>query len=265
MSLEPTAPASSGPAVKTSMSANGVLEIVVSRPAVHNAINREVSSRLLAALEEGRSNPEVRATILRGEGPSFSSGQDLREAASTDHIRRLQDICRALRNGAPTIAAVHGHAIGGGAEIAFACDFVVAASGARFRLPEVEIGLAPGGGVSMFLMSAAGPGRAASLLLLGEELTARQAGEAGLLHSVVDESELWVTARALANTLARRDPAALRRAKRCLQSAWAKLYETAYATESEAMIAAGQAHWPEHVAATGPREDQPASPPVPHP
>lgn len=249
MADERTSPDPSGPAVTTSISASGVLEIVLSRPAVHNAINSEVSSLLLAALEEGRSNRAVRATILRGEGPSFSSGQDLKEPASPDHTERLQDICRALRTGAPAIAAVHGHAIGGGAEIAFACDFIVASSGALFRLPEVEIGLAPGGGVSLFLMSAAGPSRAARLLLLGDELSARQADEAGLVHSVVEESEVLARSRALATTLARRDPTALRRAKLCLQSAWAELYETAYRTELRAMNAAGQARWSREPAA----------------
>lgn len=231
--------------VKTSISANGVLEIVLSRPSVRNAINRELSSLLLAALEEGRGDPAVRATLVRGEGRSFSSGQDLKEPASADHIRRLQDICRALRTGPPAVAAVHGHAIGGGAEIAFACDFIVASSGARFRLPEVEVGLAPGGGVSMFLVSAVGPNRAARLLLLGEELAAREAEEAGLVYSVAAESQLLAEARALANTLARSDPSALRRTKLCLQSAWAHLYETAYRSELDAMIDAARLHWPQ--------------------
>ena len=96
----------------------------------------------------------------------------------------------------------------------------------------------------MFLVSAVGPSRAARLLLLGEELGAREAEEAGLVYSVAAESELLATARALANTLARSDPSALRRTKLCLQSAWAHLYETAYRTELDAMIETARLHWP---------------------
>lgn len=235
----------SGRTVLTSISANGVLEVVLRRPSAHNAISRELSSSLLAAIEEGRSNREVRAIILRGEGPSFSSGQDLSEAPTAADIERLQAICRALRTGPPAIAAVHGHAIGGGAEIAFACDFIVASSDSTFRLPEVELGLAPGGGVSMFLVSALGPNRAARLLLLGEKLSAQTARSAGLVHSVTDDSGLLAAARELADTLARSDPAAVRRAKACLRAAWTELYDAAYSSELKAMLGASRDRWPD--------------------
>lgn len=233
----------SEPILKTSMSGQGVLEVVLCRPTVHNAINRELSAALLAALHEATSSGDARAILLRGDGPSFCSGQDLKEPAPEDHVQRLQDTCRTLRGGPPAVAAVHGHAIGGGAELAFACDFVVASSDASFRLPEVELGLAPGGGISMFLALALGPSRAASLLLLGEELTVQAAHKAGMIHSVCEPAALPAVSRALAGTLAGGDPDAMRRAKGCLRSAWSELYETTYGSEWHAMVEAGRERW----------------------
>jgi enoyl-CoA hydratase/carnithine racemase len=97
----------------------------------------------------------------------------------------------------------------------------------------------------MFLVTAVGPNRAARLLLLGEGLSAQEAHEAELVYAVDDESELLGRARDLANRLARSDPTAIQRAKACLHSAWADLYETAYRSELKTMVEAGQARWPD--------------------
>jgi enoyl-CoA hydratase/carnithine racemase len=226
----------SSPPLLTSLSAAGVLEICLDRPSVHNAVNGELSLALLGALDDVRTRDDVGAILVRGAGPSFCSGQDLKETPSDEHARRMQDICRKLREGPPAVAMVHGHAIGAGAEIAFACDLIVVSPRAAFRLPEVEVGLAPGGGVSLFLVTALGPARAAQLLLLGQELGAAEAVDLGLAHAMSEETELLADARCLAEKLAARDALAMRLAKRVLNLAWRDLYEKAYAAELEAML-----------------------------
>jgi 2-(1,2-epoxy-1,2-dihydrophenyl)acetyl-CoA isomerase len=238
MDCSPTSPSEGRalPPLLTSLSAAGVLEICLDRPSVHNAMNGELSLALLDALDDIRARDDIGAILLRGAGPSFCSGQDLKETPSDEHAARVQDICRKLRDGPPAVAMVQGHAIGAGAEIAFACDLIVVSPRASFRLPEVEVGLAPGGGVSLFLVTALGPARAAQLLLLGEGVGAAEAVDLGLAYAMSEEAGLLADARRLAEKLAERDVSAMRLAKRILNFAWLDLYEKAYAAELEAML-----------------------------
>ncbi len=191
----------------------GVLAVTLNRPEKLNAFNPEMHQELRRALERAADEAEVRAVLLTGAGRAFCAGQDLAErdvspgAAPIDLsasigsyynplVRRL----RALPK--PIVCAVNGVAAGAGANLALACDLVLAARSASFVQSFSKIGLVPDSGGTFYLPRLVGSARAMGLALLGEKLSAEDAERWGLIWKVVDDENLLPAATALACTLA---------------------------------------------------------------
>ncbi len=206
-----------------------VATIVLNRPDKLNAFSQEMRTGLIASLDEALGNAAVRVIILTGEGRAFSAGADLGERA-----RNMADdpkgpdlghslgsyfnpIVRTIRSAkVPVIAAVNGTAAGAGANIALACDIVLAARSARFIQAFSKIGLIPDCGGTYFLPRLAGRARAFGMALLGDPITAEVAADWGLIWEVVDDDALMDTARAMAATLAQGPAEALTGIKKAL-------------------------------------------------
>ena len=192
--------------------ADGVAALTLNRPDRLNSFNAAMHEEVAAALGSVESDPAIRALFITGAGRGFCAGQDLnlKEAASGGDfdagaaieryynplVRRL----KALKK--PVIAAVNGPAAGAGANLALACDIVIAARSASFLQAFCRIGLVPDTGGTWFLPRLAGSARAMALMLLGEPLPAATAAEWGLIWKVVDDDKLMAEARALASRLA---------------------------------------------------------------
>jgi 2-(1,2-epoxy-1,2-dihydrophenyl)acetyl-CoA isomerase len=191
----------------------GVLSVTLNRPDKLNAFNPEMHKALRAALERAADEAEIRAVLLTGAGRAFSAGQDLSErdvqagSAPIDLsvtlgsfynplIRRLCELPK------PVVCAVNGIAAGAGANIALACDIVLAARSASFIQAFARIGLVPDSGGTYFLPRLVGHARAMGLALLGEKLSAEQAAQWGLVWKAVDDAGLMDEAVALARALA---------------------------------------------------------------
>lgn len=172
-----------------------VAVISLNRPHRLNAVNDQLVEGLLDALSEVEAG-ECGAALLTGRGRAFCAGHDLKEPRGDDdgllrRLEHLQEVTRRIRGlSIPVIAAVHGHAVGAGAEFALGCDLVVAAEGTRFRFPEVGLGLSVTGGLTKLLPLFVGPVKAKELLLLGEAIDAQEAMQLGLVNRVVPPSEL---------------------------------------------------------------------------
>ena len=191
----------------------GVETITLNRPEKLNALNPEMHQRLREALERAADEPGIRAVLLTGAGRGFCTGQDLAErdvspgAAPIDlsvslgsHYNPLVRRLRALPK--PILCAVNGVAAGAGANLALACDLVVAARSATFVQAFSRLGLVPDAGGSYFLPRLVGTARAMGLALLAEKLSAEQAEQWGLIWKAVDDDKLLPETRAMARGLA---------------------------------------------------------------
>ena len=202
--------------------------VVLTRAAQINAINDDIRQGVPQALRELDADPEVRVIAIRGDGQrGFCAGADIKEKRAPEsaiEVRRRMQGARwiaaidAVQK--PVIAAVHGYCMGGGMELALACDIRFAAPDAIFSLPETALGLIPGGGGTQRLARVVGPGRAMDLLLTGERLDARAARDIGLVTRIASESGALVEeVRAFALRIAARAPAATLSVKRAARSA----------------------------------------------
>ena len=196
--------------------------ITLKRSGARNALTSTMLRQLDAALLACEEDREVRVVIITGEG-DFCAGADLREmghmspAEAGDFSRLGHAVFRRIEAlSKVVIAAVTGYALGGGCELALACDLRLAGEGARFGLPEVNLGLIPGFGGTQRLTALVGPGRARELILTGRVIDAREAETMGLVSSVVDVRDLPHRAQELAARLARKSPVALAAAKKLL-------------------------------------------------
>src|SRR5919202_5734166 len=200
------------PTVLVSLDA-GVLTITLNRPERLNALNPEMHGLLRAALERATDEPQIRALLLTGAGRGFCTGQDLAErdvsagAAPLDlsvslgsHYNPLVRRLRALPK--PIVCAVNGVAAGAGANLALACDLVIAARSATFVQAFSRIGLVPDCGGTWFLPRLVGTARARALAFLAEPLPAETAAEWGMIWQVVDDIKLMAEAQALTARLA---------------------------------------------------------------
>jgi 2-(1,2-epoxy-1,2-dihydrophenyl)acetyl-CoA isomerase len=191
---------------------DGVAMLTLNRPERLNSFNAAMHEEVATALGTVESDPDIRALLVTGAGRGFCAGQDLnlREASAAGEfdagaaieryynplVRRL----KALKK--PVLAAVNGPAAGAGANLALACDIVIAARSASFLQAFCRIGLVPDTGGTWFLPRLAGSARAMGMMLLGEPLPATTAAEWGLIWKVVDDETLMAEARALATKLA---------------------------------------------------------------
>ncbi len=200
----------------------GTAELVIDRPAKHNAITPAMTSKLTALVREVEANDEVRAVLLRGAGErAFCSGSDLNSLAgypSAWHFRNRVEyshVVRAIRK--PVVAALQGWTLGGGAELALAADLRIAADTTRFGFPEVQRGWVGGGGASQVLPRLIGQGQALRLLMLGEPIDAAEALRLGLCEEVVPQANLLDRAREVAHKLASFSPVAVQSVKAAIR------------------------------------------------
>jgi enoyl-CoA hydratase/carnithine racemase len=188
--------------------------LTIARERVRNALNDEALGRLKASLEN-LAPPDVVAVVIRGAGlKAFSAGSDIKELASQALKDRIAhtDLGHALgdaieQHPCPVIAAIEGYCLGGGLEIASACDYRIAGAGAVFGLPEVALNALPSWGGTIRLPRIVGVARARELVLFGRRLTAEEALAWGLVNRVVPEGEAFAAAQSLAKeTFGRTDP-----------------------------------------------------------
>ncbi|WP_433412354.1 enoyl-CoA hydratase/isomerase family protein [Microtetraspora malaysiensis] len=211
---------------------DGVARIALNRPSRLNAVTPELVRDLLEGIERA-DRDEARVIVLSGRGRSFCSGYDLKHEVvgsppageRVERLRRIQALTTKLRGSAAcVIAQVHGYALGAGAELALAADFVVAAEDAVFGFPEVEAGLSVTGGISAILPRLVGPARARRLMILGERVDGKQACEMGLVSHVAAGGDVPAVVDSLAATVLSRPRVAVEGAKRLLeQGIWADL------------------------------------------
>ncbi|MGW0519213.1 crotonase/enoyl-CoA hydratase family protein [Crossiella sp. NPDC003009] len=198
------------------------LLITLDRPQARNAVNAAVATGLAAALDELESDPGLRAGVLTGAEGTFSAGMDLKAALRGESPeipgRGFGGLTEAELT-KPLIAAVEGFAMGGGFELALACDLIVAAEDARFGLPEVKRGLVAAGGGVIRLPQRIPHHLAMELLLTGEPVTGRRAGELGLANRVTAPGEATAVALQLAEQLALNAPLALAAVKTIVRAA----------------------------------------------
>jgi enoyl-CoA hydratase/carnithine racemase len=219
-----------------------VAEIQLSRPEALNAISSELARELVAITATVAADPAVHAVVLTAAGDrAFCVGADLKErnAMSDADFRAQRMLFRAAFGGVlnlpqPTVAAVHGFALGGGTELALSCDMVIADETAVMGLPEVTIGLVPGGGGTQLALRRLGPGRAADVVLTGRRIPAEEARDLGLIDRLVPAGSARVAATETAAAIAANSPVATRAAKRALRSGWGLDYAAAMDVEDAA-------------------------------
>jgi 2-(1,2-epoxy-1,2-dihydrophenyl)acetyl-CoA isomerase len=238
----------------------GVLTVTMNRPEVLNSCNRRMAGELREVFEMAGSDDAVRAVLLTGAGRAFCAGQDLAEAAPPEGTPApdIGDIVRgynalilaARRLEKPIVAAVNGVAAGAGANLAFACDIVMAADTATFIQAFVKIGLVPDTGGTFFLPRLVGFARAASLAMLGGKLPAALAKEWGAIYDVVPAANLMESAVKLSRELATQPTRAIGFTKRALNASLANDLEAQLKLEAELQrIAARTADYKEGVRA----------------
>jgi enoyl-CoA hydratase/carnithine racemase len=194
--------------------------VTLNRPDVRNAYNTEMRDDLHAALSTLHEDESLRVLVLRGAGPAFCSGGDIREFGSAPspvvarEVRWRRDVWGLLRSlRQPTIAAIHGHAAGSGLEMALLCDFRIAATNAVLSLPETGLGMIPGVVGTQTAPRVIGVGRALDLVLSGRRIDAREARRVGLVGSVVSPARLANEAERLARHLVKLDGELISRLK----------------------------------------------------
>jgi len=200
--------------------AEGVLQIRLNRPERMNALGFATSQRLHEALKNATA-ANARVLLVRGTGKAFCAGADLKERREMDaegraaHNAAINAFIQALANAPlPTIAVINGAALGGGCEVALACDMRLAANDAMIGLTETRVGAIPGAGATQRLPRQIGSALALELMMTGEPITAARAAEIGLLNAAVPGEMLDEKARALATVVASRSPLGLIEIKR---------------------------------------------------
>ena len=219
----------------------------IDRPEARNALSPEAMEELATELERLDPDPEVRCVVVAGSEKVFAAGADIKAMAERSFAEALRHPAasfwrRLAAIKTPTVAAVSGYALGGGCELALACDMIVAAEGATFGQPEIDLGIIPGGGGTQRLARVLGKQRAMELVLTGRRFGAAEALELGLVNRVAPDDEWLDAALALAREVAEKPPIASRLAKQAVLVAEEtalspglenerRLYELAMATE----------------------------------
>jgi 2-(1,2-epoxy-1,2-dihydrophenyl)acetyl-CoA isomerase len=228
----------------------GVATLTLSRPDVLNSFNRRMAQDVQKALAKAAEDQTVRALLLTGAGRGFCAGQDLGEATAVDpgsiDLGDIVETCyaplvlaiRELEK--PVVCAVNGVAAGAGANLALACDIVIAAEEASFIQSFSKIGLVPDTGGTFFLPRLVGHGRATALMFLAEKVSAKRALEWGMIHDVVPGTVLLDTAVALARQLAAMPTRAFGLTKKALNASWANDLRTQVELEVDLQRQAGR-------------------------
>ena len=219
----------------------------LNRPDARNALSPELMEELAAQCERWDEDPEVGCIVIAGDDDWFAAGADIRVMAERSFVEtlaapaaRFWPRLAAVRT--PLVEAVSGYALGGGCELALACDMIVASEKAQFGQPEILLGIIPGGGGTQRLARILGKQRAMELVLTGRRIDAAEAAMLGIVNRVVKPREWLDSALELADVVARRPPLAVRLAKQAVLAAdetplgagldqERRLYELAMATE----------------------------------
>jgi enoyl-CoA hydratase len=222
-----------------------VAVVVVDRAEKLNALNALVRRELLRAFDELAADDDVRVVVLTGAGErAFVAGADVSEfigrtpleQRATMKARRIFEVIAEYPK--PTIAMIRGYALGGGCELALACDLRVAAEGSRLGQPEVGLGLIPGGGGTQRLPRLVGAGQALRLMLTGDPVDAEEARRIGLVELVVPAPELRARTLELAGRIASRSPVALRLVREAVRAAAEMPLGAGLAREIDLFVAA---------------------------
>ena len=216
-----------------------VAVVELCRPQALNAISTQLALELTEVTSTLREDKDVYAVVLAGAGDrAFCVGADLKERNTLDDdgFRKQRVVFRAAFAGIralpqPAVAAVHGFALGGGLELALSCDLIVADDTAIVGLPEVSLGLVPGGGGTQLALRRLGPGRAADVVLTGRRLAAAEALDLGLVDRLVPQGSARLAATDIARQIADNSPVATRAAKQALREGWSLAYDAAMGVE----------------------------------
>lgn len=203
---------------------DGVAWVTLNRPRVLNAYNVQMRDDLYEVLSAVRDDTDVRALVLRGAGRSFCSGADLTEFGTAPspmsgrRVRFARDIWSLLWGlDIPSVAALHGHVIGAGLEMALLCDLRIAADDAHLRMPEVQLGLIPAGGGTQTLRRCCGIGPALDILLTGRTIDADEALQMQLVSEIVPRADLASRVRSLVTRLTVLPPTAVSALRRAIR------------------------------------------------
>ncbi len=230
---------------------NKVATLTLNRPEVFNSFNREMALMLQDELDACEKNRDVRAVIITGSGKAFCAGQDLKEVTTPDlnpgfkkileeHYNPIIKRIRAIEK--PIIAAVNGVAAGAGANIALACDVVVASEKASFIQAFSKIGLIPDSAGTFFLPRLIGFQKASALMMLGDKVSAEEAERLGMIYKVYSPEDFNAEVLVLAETLAQMPTKALGMTKRLLNESLTNNLEKQLDMESKLQIEAAQSN-----------------------
>ncbi len=203
----------------------GVGVVLMNRPEALNALSSELMDDVVGALEELDADDAIRCIVLGGNERAFAAGADVGELAAATPVELYEsrrtgrwDAIRALRT--PLVAAVSGYCLGGGCELAMACDLIVASETAQFGQPEINLGVLPGAGGTQRLTRAVGKALAMDVILTGRFLSAREALQAGLVARVVAREAWLEEAKRVAREIAAKSPVSVRLAKEAVDAAF---------------------------------------------
>ncbi len=223
--------------------ANKVARVMMNRPGAMNAMSQALVTELRQAMERAQSDPEASVIVLSGAGGNFCAGDDLKESehqTAADFLALIMDLQRLTRllflGEKPTIAAVDGYALGGGFELALACDFRVATTRARFGCVEARVGMVITGGTTVLLPRLVGEGLTREIILMADVFEAALAQSMGLVHRVAEPEQMDAAVQALADKLLSRAPLAVRESKRLLNQPVEPDLERAFQNEVEAIM-----------------------------
>ncbi len=218
--------------------------VTIDRPKALNALNNEVLDELHDVFTKISEDDSVRAVIMTGEGKAFVAGADIALMHSIDAVQGrvmmikghgVMNLIEAVEK--PVIAAVNGFALGGGCELAMACDFRIASEKAKFGQPETGLGIIPGFGGTQRLPRLVGKAMGKKLIMTGEIIDAAEALRIGLVEQVVPAEDLMSEAEKLAKTIASKAPIAVAAAKAVINNGFGMDMKTASALEIEAFTA----------------------------
>lgn len=239
--------AESEPLVLQSVDA-GVVTLQLNRPEARNALSFELRAELAAAIAAAEADDEIRVLAIVGNDSQFAAGADIKRMSEVDMVGALNlargpSIFQTVADcSKPVVAGVAGYALGAGFELALACDLIVAADTAEFGLPEVTLGIIPGGGGTQRLARIVGKQKAMEMVLTGRRIDAAEAHKIGIVNDVVGKREWRAKVQELAEVIARRPPVAVRLGKQAVNGAEEqslsaglaherRLFELAMATE----------------------------------
>ena len=231
--------------IKTEMEGS-VFKITLNRPDKFNSFNREMALQMQAALDKAAADKAIRAVYITGEGKAFCAGQDLAEALDKtgpgierivrEHYNPIILKMRALEK--PIVCAVNGVAAGAGANIALACDVVIAATSVAFIQAFSKIGLVPDNGGSFFLPRLIGFGKASALMMLGDKISASDAEKMGMIYKVSDDDKLHTDGMLIAKTLSESPTKAIGLTKRMLNQSMDNTLEQQLECEAQMQVKA---------------------------